>query len=248
MLAFFKETIVLVMMIACACVSIVASSSEPLTAGSPSSVSATSAVITLTDANFEHDTQVASGATTGDWFVLFHSPNCGHCHRVMPVWEELGDVMKGQMNVAKLDVSANPETSGRFGIRGIPVLALFRHGKMYKFAASSERSLKNLREFAEGGYDQVAGETVPKVQAMLEVAKEFVQRHLADANVFLEQGLAGTKQVHETLPHVVYFTAGAGALAAIMFMMLLKLCCWAMCSKSAAAQVPTSKRRTHKKD
>ena len=26
-------------------------------------------VIQLTDDNFEHDTQVATGATTGDWFI-----------------------------------------------------------------------------------------------------------------------------------------------------------------------------------
>lgn len=27
--------------------------------------------IELTDANFEHDTQAVTGATTGDWFILF---------------------------------------------------------------------------------------------------------------------------------------------------------------------------------
>jgi hypothetical protein len=28
----------------------------------------------LTDKNFEHDTQATTGATTGDWFVLFYAP------------------------------------------------------------------------------------------------------------------------------------------------------------------------------
>jgi hypothetical protein len=34
------------------------------------------AVKILTDQNFEHDTQATTGATTGDWFVLFYAPWC----------------------------------------------------------------------------------------------------------------------------------------------------------------------------
>ena len=35
---------------------------------------AASSVKVLTDKNFEHDTQATTGATTGDWFVLFYAP------------------------------------------------------------------------------------------------------------------------------------------------------------------------------
>lgn len=38
-------------------------------------------VVELSDETFEHDTQAASGATTGDWFVMFYAPvSCTRCH------------------------------------------------------------------------------------------------------------------------------------------------------------------------
>lgn len=39
-------------------------------------VTAASEVVVLTDANFEHLTQAATGATTGDWLVAFKAPWC----------------------------------------------------------------------------------------------------------------------------------------------------------------------------
>jgi hypothetical protein len=36
--------------------------------------STASEVVTLTDESFEHLTQAATGATTGDWFVKFYAP------------------------------------------------------------------------------------------------------------------------------------------------------------------------------
>ena len=39
-------------------------------------VTAASEVVVLTDDNFEHLTQAATGAPTGDWFVAFKAPWC----------------------------------------------------------------------------------------------------------------------------------------------------------------------------
>jgi hypothetical protein len=51
-------------------------------AGGSASGAAQSFVKTLTDANFEHDTQATTGSTTGDLFVEFH----GACTHAFLLW------------------------------------------------------------------------------------------------------------------------------------------------------------------
>ncbi len=46
-------------------------------------------VIELTDANFEHDTQAASGQTTGVWAVLFTDSTLKRHERAVQVLKEL---------------------------------------------------------------------------------------------------------------------------------------------------------------
>jgi hypothetical protein len=44
-------------------------------------------VVTLTDATFEHQTQAATGQTTGVWFVAFAPAGNARAARLAPVWE-----------------------------------------------------------------------------------------------------------------------------------------------------------------
>ena len=74
-------------------------------------------VVELTVANFEHLTQASTGSTTGDWFVEFYAPWCGHCKKLMPIWEEVADALKSEDNsyvtIAKVDVPAHRELGNR---------------------------------------------------------------------------------------------------------------------------------------
>lgn len=109
-------------------------------------------VDTLTDTDFEHLTQASTGATTGDWFVKFYAPWCGHCKTLEPTWEKLGARLKeadgSYVNVAKVDATANPILNRRFSIQSFPTLLLFSHGKMkqYKGARTEDALFKFAME------------------------------------------------------------------------------------------------------
>lgn len=58
------------------------------------------APIVLNDENFEHDTQAASGSTTGDWLILFCDDRYKLCREIQDLWTELSGVLYGKINVA----------------------------------------------------------------------------------------------------------------------------------------------------
>ncbi|CAI5735246.1 unnamed protein product [Hyaloperonospora brassicae] len=127
-------------------------------------------VIVLGTADFEAKTQAASGATTGDWLVEFYAPWCGHCKKLAPIYEQVADALKGQVNVAKVDVTENSKLGQRFGIRGFPTIVHFSHGKAYKFG--SKRALDELVAFARGGFKQVDGQVVSPAPGVLDFATQ----------------------------------------------------------------------------
>jgi thioredoxin 2 len=61
--------------------------------------------------------------------VDFWAPWCGPCHTMTPTFEAATREFEPRLRFGKVDTDAEPELAGRYGIRSIPTLILFRRGK-----------------------------------------------------------------------------------------------------------------------
>jgi thioredoxin 2 len=82
--------------------------------------------VAVTDATFEPAVMRASTPVLLDCWADW----CGPCHMLAPTIDALARDYAGRVLVAKLDVDANPATAGRFDVRSIPTLLIFRDGRL----------------------------------------------------------------------------------------------------------------------
>jgi len=77
------------------------------------------------DLNFEGEV-LQSGEVV---LVDFTAAWCGPCKKLAPIVEEVAEATKGKAKVGKLDIDDAPITAGKFGIRAVPTLIVFKDGK-----------------------------------------------------------------------------------------------------------------------
>jgi putative thioredoxin len=84
--------------------------------------------VDVTTETFEND--VVERSRDVPVVVDFWADWCGPCHALTPVLETAVAERQGDVELAKVDVDANPELASRFGIRGIPAVKAFRNGNV----------------------------------------------------------------------------------------------------------------------
>ena len=83
-------------------------------------------ITNVTDSTFE--TMVLKSEVPA--LVDFWASWCAPCRAIAPIVDEMAQEYTGKLRVVKVNVDDNPATPGKYGVRGIPTLILFKDGKV----------------------------------------------------------------------------------------------------------------------
>jgi thioredoxin 1 len=80
----------------------------------------------VSDDSFEADVLKAGGPVLVDFWAEW----CGPCKQISPALDQIAAEHSGKITVAKVNIDENPMTPGKYGVRGIPTLMIFKDGEL----------------------------------------------------------------------------------------------------------------------
>ena len=83
-----------------------------------------SGTINLDESNFEREVTRSDKPVLVDFWAAW----CAPCRMLAPVVDAIAEKYDGKAKVVKLNVDENALTPGKYNIRGIPTLLLFKDG------------------------------------------------------------------------------------------------------------------------
>ena len=96
----------------------------------------------VTEANFDEEVLKSLKPVLVDFWASW----CAPCRAIAPEVDELSVEYAGRVKFTKVNVDENPSIPGRYGIRGIPTLILFKNGGVVDqvVGAVPKSSIENL--------------------------------------------------------------------------------------------------------
>lgn len=119
----------------------------------------TAAAQDLTNANFD----LTIG---GDQFVFvkFFAPWCGHCKRMAPDWEKLGEAVdENKVVIASVDCTVEETVCSKYGVSGYPTLKYFEKGSDKAVDYQGGRAYDDFKDFVD---EQLGGGCEPDDQEL----------------------------------------------------------------------------------
>lgn len=84
------------------------------------------ATVKVSDASFAEDVLQSSTPVLVDFWAEW----CGPCKQIGPALEAISEEMGDRMKIAKVNIDESPDTPGKFHVRGIPTLMIFKDGQV----------------------------------------------------------------------------------------------------------------------
>ena len=107
---------------------------------------------TVTDDSFQADVLDSSTPVLLDFWAEW----CGPCRMIAPALEEIAAELGDKVTIAKINIDENPNTPGKYGVRGIPTMLLFKGGEAVaqKVGAAPRGQIQQWLEGALGSSEQ----------------------------------------------------------------------------------------------
>ena len=111
-------------------------------------------IVTLSDATFDESIGSAEHAVLVDFWAEW----CGPCKMIAPALEEISNELGEKVTIAKINIDENPDTPGRYGVRGIPTMLLFKGGQpVAQKVGAAPRS--QIQQWLESNLDTAASQS-----------------------------------------------------------------------------------------
>lgn len=107
----------------------------------------------------------------------FYAPWCGHCKKLAPIYDAVGERFKDDETVmiAKVDATANDFATDKFEVKGFPTLYLYQAKTGKVIAYNGDRTEDSLVEFVNK--NRSAGAKAAKEEEKKEEEKEEAEHH-----------------------------------------------------------------------